>query len=69
MRAPRKVIGVEQIDDIVITHTKRDLRPIVSHFIWAALMVVTLLVAGSCDDSSGMYQGPNDDTPRYGGPK
>jgi hypothetical protein len=70
MHAPAKIVGIEQIDDTVIMHSKRDLRPILAYFLWAVMMAATLLVVGSCDDSNnGMYQGPNDDAPRYGRPK
>lgn len=63
-----KVIGVEQVNDRTIHHTAIDLRPIATFLAWAILTVAALFVAASCDDH-GMYQGPNDDSPRYGGPK
>jgi hypothetical protein len=64
-----KTVGIEQIDDKVFRHTTIDLHPIVSLLVWAILTVTMLGVVASCDDNSGMYQGPNDKTPRYGGPK
>lgn len=63
------VIGIEQIDDTVKVHTKRDLRPLMAYLLWASLMVLALVVVGSCDDNNGMYQGPNDDAPKYGKPR
>lgn len=63
------VVGMEQIDNQVIIHQKRDLKPLMAYLVWTVLMVAALLVVGSCDDSGGMYQGPNDDSPRYGAPK
>lgn len=54
--------------DEIITHTKVDLKPLIAPSIWAILLVIMLSVAGSCDEN-GMYQGGNDDTPRYGGPR
>jgi hypothetical protein len=65
---PRKVIGVEQVGTKQIEHTKIDPRPILSLIAWALLTILVLGVAADCDDS-GMYQGPNDESPRYGGPK
>jgi hypothetical protein len=69
MELPQKVIGVEQINSAQIEHTTIDWRPIISLLVWAVLSVSALLVATSCDSQNGMYQGPNDDSPRYGAPK
>lgn len=60
-----KVIGIEQVDDNVTFHEKRDYRPYISYLVWAILMVATLLVVASCGDSNGLYQGPNDDVPSW----
>lgn len=64
-----KTIGVEQVGDRTIRHTSIDWRPVVSLIVWAVLTLSVLGVATSCTDDNGLYQGPNDSSPRYGGPR
>jgi hypothetical protein len=69
MPTHKRAIGIEQVDDKVTMHYAWDPRPIFAYLAWAAIIAIVLLVAGSCDDGNGMYQGPNDSAPRYGGPR
>ncbi len=63
-----QVVGIEQVGDKQVNHTKFDPRPVITFVVWLVFTLAALSVAASCDDG-GMYQGPNDSSPRYGGPK
>lgn len=69
IKAIKKVVGMHQVDDKVTTHYTWDIRPALAYLLWTAMVIAMLLVAGSCDDNNGMYQGPNDNAPSYGGPR